>query len=212
MALKSRKKLLRNLANITTLIRVILIFFAISFLFHNGSRFCIWGIMVLLLAFLLDGVDGIMAKKFDANNKVGDLIDTLGDRITENTLLVFLVYKNLIPLFVPLIFITRSFISDFVRFLAFQKGIKTFLINTSYLGYCLVASKSSRIIYLVLKFTVFLLGAFIIAYPDIGICTFILPQVVFYSAIIITIINLVRFTVLLWDSRMILRETFYAVD
>ena len=191
------------------MVRIILIFCAIVLLFHDGSRYCIWGIMVLLLAFLLDGVDGIIARKFDANNKIGSLIDTLGDRITENILLVFLVYKNLIPLFVPLIFISRAFISDFIRLLAFQKGISTFSVNTSLLGRCLVASKTSRTIYLILKFIVFLLGSFVITYPDMEISRFVLPVSIFYGAIIITVINLVRFAMLLWDSRKILKEAFY---
>ena len=209
MVVRSKNTLLKNLAHITTLVRVILLFCAIVLLFHNGSRYCIWGGMVLLLAFLLDGVDGILARKFDANSKTGALVDTLGDRITENAFLVFLAYKKLVPLFVPMIFISRSFISDFVRSLAFQKGISTFSLNTSLLGRCLVASKTSRIAYLILKFTVFFLGVFIIAYPDMKICRFTLPLSIFYSAIIITMINLVRFVVLLWDSRKILKEAFY---
>ena len=208
MAIKSTKNLLKNLANIITMVRVILIFCAIALLFHDGSRYCIWGILVLLLAFLLDGVDGIIARKFDANSKAGALVDTLGDRITENAFLVFLAYKKLIPLFVPMIFISRSFISDFVRSLAFQKGVCTFSLNTSLLGRCLVASKTSRAIYLILKFMVFFLGVFIITYPDMKICRFTLPLSIFYGAIIITVINLVRFVILLWDSRKILKEAF----
>jgi len=206
MEVKINKNLLRNLPNFITLIRVILIFYAISFLFYNGS---IWGIIALLLAFLLDGVDGVLARRLVVDNKVGSLTDTLGDRITENTLLVFFAYKRLIPLFVPLIFISRSFISDYIRFLAFQKGIGTFLLNTSCLGRYLVASKTSRTIYLLLKFLVFILGAFIIAYPDIEMSKLILPKIIFYTAIIATLVNILRFMVLLFDTRKILRETFF---
>ncbi len=210
MAVRNKNNLVKNLAHITTLVRVILIFCAIALLFHNGSRYCLWGIIVLLLALTLDGVDGILARKFDANSKVGALIDTLGDRITENAFLVFLAYKKLIPLFVPIIFISRSFISDFVRFLALQKGIGTFALNTSLLGRYLVASKASRAIYLILKFMVFFIGAFMITHPDMKICEVALPLSIYYGAIIITAINLVRFAVLLWDSRKILKETFCA--
>jgi CDP-diacylglycerol---glycerol-3-phosphate 3-phosphatidyltransferase len=206
MEVKINKNLLRNLPNFITLARVVLIFYAISCLFYNGS---IWGIIALLAAFLLDGVDGVLARKLAVDNKVGSFTDTLGDRITENTLLVFLAYKRLIPLFVPLIFISRSFISDFIRFLAFQKGIGTFLINTSCLGRSLVASKTSRTVYLFLKFSVFILGAFIIVYPDIEISKLILPKIIFYAAVIATLVNLLRFMALLFDARKILRETFF---
>jgi CDP-diacylglycerol--glycerol-3-phosphate 3-phosphatidyltransferase len=210
MAVISKNHLVKNLAHITTLVRVILIFCAIALLFHNGSPYCILGSMILFLALLLDGVDGILARKFNANSKVGALIDTLGDRITENTFLVFLAYKQLIPLFVPIIFISRSFLSDFVRSLALQRGIGTFALNTSLLGRCLVASKTSRAIYLILKFMVFFIGAFMITWPDMKICEVALPLAIFYGAMIITAMNLVRFAVLLWDSRKILEETFCA--
>jgi CDP-diacylglycerol--glycerol-3-phosphate 3-phosphatidyltransferase len=206
MAVKSNKDLLRNLPNIITLMRVILIFCVIFFLFHNGS---IWGIIALLSAFLLDGVDGIIARRLNVDNKVGSLADTLGDRITENTLLVFFAYKRLIPLFIPLIFISRSFISDFIRFLTFQRGIGTFSVNTSRIGGYFVASKTSRAIYLILKFLVFILGSFIITYPDIEICKFILPRLIFYTAIIVTLVNILRFVALVFDTRKILRETFF---
>ena len=186
--------------------RVVLIFFAIAFLFHSGSSFCMWGIVALSLSFLLDGVDGVIARKFSMDNNTGALIDTLGDRITENTLLIFFVYKNLIPLFIPLIFISRSFIADFIRCLAFQKGIGTFSLNTSWLGRCFVASKSSRTIYLILKFMLFLLGSFIITYPDLELCKFFLLKLVFYIAIVITLISILRFFVLVSDSWGILKE------
>lgn len=163
-----------------------------------------------MLAFLLDGVDGVVARKFNVDSKTGALIDTLGDRITENVFLVFLAYKKLIPLFVPMVFISRSFISDFVRFLIFQKGISTFSINTSLLGRCLIASRTSRIAYLILKFMVFFLGAFIIIYPDMKTYRPTLLVSIFYGAIIIVAINIVRFAALLWDSRKILKETFDA--
>ena len=206
MAIKSNKNLVSNIPNIVTLARVILIFCAITLLLHDGSILCVWGILVLLLALLLDGADGILARKLSVNNKIGPLIDTLGDRITENAFLVFLVYKNLIPLFIPLVFMSRSFISDFIRCLAFQKGIDTFSLNTSCIGRCLVASKTSRAVYLILKFMVFLLASFVIAYPELEICRVFVPKLVLYAAIIATLINVLRFVALVLDSRKILEE------
>jgi len=69
----------------------------------------------LFFAFLLDGIDGLLARRFNNSNNIGSFIDTLGDRITENIILVFLAYKKLIPLFIPVVFISRSFIADFIR-------------------------------------------------------------------------------------------------
>lgn len=203
------KNLLKNLANIVTLIRVTLIFVVIFLLLGDNYKLHIWAVMILFFAFLLDGIDGTLARKFKTSNNIGSLVDTLGDRITENVFLVFLAYKRLIPLFIPLVFIFRSFIVDFIRFLAFNRGIGTFLINKSKFGFYIVASKTSRVIYLLLKFLVFLLGAFVIIYPDRKIFSkFSLSATLFHTAIVLISINILRFLLLVFDSRKILKEIF----
>lgn len=209
MAKLSKRNLVKNLANIATLIRVVMVFIAIALLIYSNTTVCIWGFIILFFSFLLDGFDGILARKFKTSNNTGSLIDTLGDRITENVMIVFLAYKNLIPLFVPLVFISRSFIADFIRFLSYCKGIGTFSINNSKFGVYVVASKTSRVIYLLMKFLVFLLGAFIIVYPSRKIFYKIsLSSFLFHMTIILTIMNVLRFMALLFDSRKILKEIF----
>ncbi len=186
-----------------------MIFIAVGFLSCKDINLRIWGALILLPAFLLDGLDGLLARRLCASNNIGSLIDTLGDRITENVLLIFFAYKKLIPLFIPLVFISRSFISDFIRFLAFNKGIGTFSINKSKFGFYIVASKTSRATYLILKLLVFLLGAFLIIYPSGGILNkFPLSDFLFYGVIILTAINILRFICLILDSKEILKEIF----
>jgi phosphatidylglycerophosphate synthase len=198
--------LLKNSPNIITLIRVVIIFGTLFFLNHNSVNIRIWGFIVLFFAFLLDGIDGFLARKFNPSNNTGPLVDTLGDRITENVILIFFAYKKLIPLFIPIIFISRSFIADFIRFLAFSKGISTFAINKSKMGYCIVASKTSRTLYLLLKFLVFLLGAFIIVYPNREIIfLFQLPSLLIHLTVLLLIVNILRFIWLIYDSREIIK-------
>lgn len=198
-------KLVKNSANIITLIRVCMIF-AVLFLLFADSKFTrIIGVIILLFALLLDSVDGYISRKLGVASNVGSLIDTLGDRITENVLLVFLAYYKLISLFIPVIFIVRSFISDFVRYLYFKKDISTFSINSSKIGSFVVASKASRIFYLVLKSSVFLLGALIMAFRVESLS---LAKFLRYIAIVATVINLFRFAVLIYDCQDVLKETF----
>lgn len=208
MAQITNKIFLRNFANMITLIRVIMIFFIMVFLSQDGITLRKWGLILLVVAFLLDGLDGLLARKFNASSNIGSIIDTLGDRITENVMLFFLAYKRLIPFFIPVVFISRSFVADFIRFLAFSKGMGTFSINKSKLGFYIVASKSSRSIYLILKCLVFLLGAFIIVFPGKKICNLLLSPALFYAAIIMTIVNILRFMGLLFDAKKILKEVF----
>lgn len=198
---------LKNLANLITLIRVFMVFATLMLLTHSNVGVRMVGMAVLFFIFLLDGVDGFLARKFSSSNNIGSLIDTLGDRITENVILFFLAYKKLIPLFIPVVFISRSFISDFIRFIAFYKGIGTFSINKSKIGYYIVASRTSRTLYLLLKFLVFLLGAFIIVYPDRKITpAFSFSSLLIHLAILLTIVNILRFIWLIYDSRGIIRE------
>ena len=204
-----KKIFLKNLANIITLIRVILIFIVLLFLSDRTVWVRMCGGILLVVAFVLDGIDGILAKVLHISNNIGSLIDTLGDRITENVLLVFFAYNKVIPLAVPVIFIARSFMADFIRFLAFKRGIGTFSITCSRIGSCLVASRTSRVTYLFLKFFVFFAGALLVIYQEARIGNVVyLPTLIVYAAIIATLMNLVRFVVLVYDSRDILRQTF----
>jgi phosphatidylglycerophosphate synthase len=114
-----------------------------------------------------------------------------------------------VPLAVPLVFITRSFAADFVRSLMFRRGIGTFDVNASRLGRLLVASPASRAVYLVAKFAVFFLGAFVLwrgpaAAGESG-PAWVRPAL-WWGALAVTGMNLTRFAVLLHDSRTVLRE------
>lgn len=187
-----------------------MIFISIGFLSCKEISLNIWGAWILLPAFLLDGLDGLLARRLSISSDVGSLIDTLGDRITENVLLIFFAYKQLIPLVIPLIFISRSFVSDFIRVLALKKGISTFAINKSKFGYYVVASKTSRITYLVLKFLVFLLGAIVIIRPSGELINkFLLFDLLLYGMIILTVMNILRFIGLVYDSKEFLKEVFF---
>jgi phosphatidylglycerophosphate synthase len=205
-----KTKLIRNSSHLITLARVIMIFIAVGLLSSRSVTVRMAGALTLFPAFLLDGVDGFLARRFNTANNVGSLIDTLGDRITENVLLIFFACRQLIPMFVPLVFLSRSFIADFIRFLAFKEGIGTFSINKSKFGFYIVGSKTSRVAYLLLKFMIFLSGAAVIADPRGEIVSKLsLPAFVFYGAIFLTAVNILRFFGLLFDSREILREAFY---
>jgi len=209
MAQLNNKNLSNNIANLITLIRLIAVFITALFLTQDNGILRKWGLVILAFAFLLDSLDGYFARKLNTANNIGSLIDTLGDRITENVILFVFAYKKMIPLFVPIVFISRSFIADFIRSLAFNRGLGSFSMNKSKFGFHMVASKPSRAIYLILKFSVFLLGAFIIAYPDKNIfysCS--LSSLLVYLAVIVTVVNLLRFIGLVFDVRKMLKEIF----
>ena len=172
------------------------------------------GTALLIFVAILDGIDGYLARKYCNHSKFGGLIDTLGDRITENLLLIFFAYKQLISLWIPLIFVARSFVSDFIRLVCFRAGIGTFEINRSKWGFYLVASRTSRILYLTFKIFVFLLGAAALCLSasceitntvTIHILSY-LKKTLFYGSWVLVAFNLIRFVFLVYDSRSILKK------
>lgn len=203
----------RNAANLVVLLRTALVFPVIFLLDADASALRGTGVALLLLVLLLDGADGWLARRWRIDSPMGGLMDTLGDRITENLLFVFLAWKQLVPLAVPLIFVTRSFLADFVRAVLFSRGIGTFAMHTSPLGRLLVSSKGARAIYLLCKFAVFFLGALVLweesAAPGTTAAS-VLRSAVWWGAVAATSFNLVRFGLLLADSRAVLREEFRA--
>src|SRR5512143_1912164 len=154
--------MLQNAANLVVLLRTLLVFPTLCLLSAEPESLRGLGVGLLVAVFLLDGVDGWVARRLRTSTLTGGLLDTLGDRITEHLLFVFFAWKRLVPLAVPLVFIARSVASDFVRSLLYLRGVGTFGINTSRLGRLLVASRTSRAAYLAGKFCVFLLGALLL--------------------------------------------------
>jgi len=153
-----KKIIFKNMANLVVLIRSLMIFIVIYFFKVPSLRTRVWGLIFLILVALLDWLDGYIARKCKIESKIGALMDTLGDRLTENLLCIFFAYMRLIPLFMPLVFVARSFVADFIRYQSFTSGTSTFSINKSKLGMMLVASRPSRVLYLVSKIAVFFSG------------------------------------------------------
>ncbi|NQT47153.1 MAG: CDP-alcohol phosphatidyltransferase family protein [Candidatus Omnitrophica bacterium] len=207
--------LLRQSANLITLLRVLFVFGVIYLLKSSNPLICLWGVLLLQIIFFMDGLDGYIAKKTKSVTAIGGLIDTLGDRITENLLLIFFAALWIIPMYVPLIFVARSLAADFVRSLSFKHGHTTFSVNTSLLGYIFVASKASRIIYLLMKFFLFTLGAITLFLMrahntfDVNPTTLaMLRHITVVMANILVFVNLLRFVLLIYDSRNVLKENF----
>lgn len=203
----------RNTANLIVLIRILLVFLIIGLFNSVHLIYNIFGLIFLILIAVLDWLDGYLARVLNISSRIGGLLDTLGDRVTENLLLFFLAYKRLVPLWIPLIFVTRSFIADFIRYLSFTKGIDTFSINKSKLGFYIVASRTSRVAYLLYKILIFLAGGIIITLESFisqrghVVPSFVvLKHLLLYGSVFLLIFNLIRFTFLVYDSRFVLKE------
>ena len=155
------------MANFITIFRVILMFIGVYLIYaHLDNQAAgIWALILTILAFAMDGLDGYVARKFNESSKLGALLDIMSDRIVENTFWILFAVMGWLPILFPLIAITRGFITDTIRSAAMEKGYTAFGASTmmqNKICHFLTASRFSRALYGAAKSLVFLF--LIIAY------------------------------------------------
>lgn len=140
------------MANLITLSRLILLL-VVAWLFYQPPVW--WSFATFFLIaylFISDGLDGYIARKRNETSLFGALFDIAGDRIVELTLWIVAADIDLVPIWVPLVFIIRGVIVDTIRSSnAVAKGMAPFALMRSPLGKFIVAGKFVRALYAVVK-------------------------------------------------------------
>jgi CDP-diacylglycerol--glycerol-3-phosphate 3-phosphatidyltransferase len=111
-------------ANIITLGRIVMVFFVII-MFQAGLYIRLLAVALTIFIIYLDSLDGYVARKLGVASEFGALFDITGDRIVEHIYLIFYTAMGLINLWIPIIFITRSFLVDTLRSVAYSREGKT---------------------------------------------------------------------------------------
>ena len=73
-----------NLPNYITIIRIVLVPFFFSFLIYYNSahpEFRFFAIVLFLIAMLTDALDGLIARKFNKQTKLGTFLDPFADKL-----------------------------------------------------------------------------------------------------------------------------------
>lgn len=110
------------MANLITIARLIMLFVVI-WLIYVGNVGVVTACMVLIaVVFASDGLDGWVARKRGSTSALGAVFDILGDRIVENALWVIFADLDLIPVWVPLLVLSRGFIVDGLRSMSYAQG------------------------------------------------------------------------------------------
>ena len=146
------------MANFITIFRVFLMFIGIYLIMMHidNSTAYIFALLLTILAFALDGLDGYVARKFNEESKFGALLDIMSDRIVENTYWVVFAVMDWLPVIFPLIALTRGFITDTIRSAAMEKGLTPFGMQTNPVCKWITGSKFMRITYAVAKVLAFI--------------------------------------------------------
>lgn len=174
------------MANLLTILRMILSIIAIEFLFTGRPELTVSAALLTVLVIILDGLDGYVARAFNEQSNFGSLFDILGDRVVENLYWIAFSVLGIVPVWVPMVVVTRGIITDGLRSVAFSKGYTAFGKNTMMqnpIFHFLTASRFSRAVYGTAKALAFLF--LIIAYiPNIEYYDFMsLKSYGFYSII-----------------------------
>lgn len=117
----------------------------------------LWALILTIIAFALDGLDGFVARKFNEESKFGALLDIMGDRIVENTYWILFAVMGWINILFPLIALTRGFITDTIRSAAMEQGLTPFGMQVNPICKFITGSRFMRISYAVAKVVAFVL-------------------------------------------------------
>lgn len=136
--------LMMSTANLITLLRLPLLILVVILLYLPGATPAFLALFLLPVLYLMDWLDGYVARFRDQVTDLGSVLDIAVDRVVENVLWIVFVHLGAAPLWVGLVFIIRSFLVDGLREFALVKGYSAFGMMSSPLGKFLVAGRFMR--------------------------------------------------------------------
>lgn len=130
-------------ANVITSARIVLTF-TLIILIGKYLYVDIAAIATVPLIFILDAVDGYVARKYKQANAVGAVLDIAADRIIENVFWIYFTANQIIHFWMPVAILTRGFVTDAIRSFALRDGNTPFEMNTRYWTHAMTSSRISR--------------------------------------------------------------------
>lgn len=154
------------MANLITVARIGVLFIGVWLLSRSDFSSLLLAAVVALVVVAADGLDGWVARRRGEASRFGAVFDIVGDRVVEAGYLVTFASMGLIPLWIPLLVLTRGFLVDGLRGLALERGQTAFGPSTmmvSRVGRALTSSRASRAIYGGLKCALFVVFPLVLA-------------------------------------------------
>lgn len=148
------------MANLISLSRILVAFLSLYFISLGTGLAMLIAVLLVILQFALDGVDGYVARKLNEVSKLGAVLDIMGDRIAENSYWIYFAVLGWIPASFPIIALTRTIVVDSLRSVALEQGCTAFgesSMQKDAIGKFICCSKFMRISYAVAKALAFVL-------------------------------------------------------
>lgn len=135
------------MANIITIARFPLLFIYLAILYYGNPVSLYWNVPFIVVIFMLDSLDGWVARKRGETSLLGSVLDIATDRTLEYVLWVVYAHLGLIPVVVPIIVLLRGTTVDAVRAVGLKSGLSAFDQIESPLNRFLVSSRFMRALY-----------------------------------------------------------------
>ncbi|MDR0435366.1 MAG: CDP-alcohol phosphatidyltransferase family protein [Propionibacteriaceae bacterium] len=114
------------MANAITVIRVLALFGVLGIMYFGSAAAAQWCGVYIAVIILADALDGWVARRRNEVNQFGAIFDIVGDRVVENVLWVVFADLDLVPIWVPLLVLTRGFVVDGLRSSGYSEGMTPF--------------------------------------------------------------------------------------
>ncbi len=199
---------MRHAADVVIALRVVLAF-VVLFLYSLPFGFAAAAVVLTVVVIAMDGLDGFLARRAGVADELGAVLDITGDRIVEHLFWICFAVAGVIPVWVPLVIVTRSFAVDTVRGMALARGKTAFGSKTMMrtpVSRFLVSSRFMRTLYAVAKVAAFVLLGAVIAMDKGAGASRALELTALGVALVTVAVNLLRGLPVLWDSRTFLRH------
>lgn len=143
------------MANGFTTLRLGLLFVLVGLASAGSPTMQMAGAPLLAVLFILDGVDGYVARRRNEATEFGALYDIAADRLVEYALWIVACDLGFVAVWVPILFCTRGVLVDLIRTHFARHGQTPFGMMHTRLGRWLVAGRFMRIGYAAVKMFAF---------------------------------------------------------
>lgn len=113
----------RNLPNLLTFTRVLMIPLVLLLLARGGPKDCYWAAIVYTLAAVTDLLDGWLARRQGLVSVLGKFLDPLADKLIVAATLVWMVSMGRIPAWAVVLLISREITITALRSIASSEGL-----------------------------------------------------------------------------------------
>lgn len=95
------------MANFISIFRIFIAMLAVLLLFIPSTWAYVAAIVLSIIAFAMDGLDGYIARKFNESSDLGAMLDIMGDRIVEMSYWIAFSTLGWLWVIFPLICVTQ---------------------------------------------------------------------------------------------------------